>query len=183
LTSACWLPGYGCGSVSVPWLSASQTQFTLSPGARTTVTVTLNAGDPSVTQPGTYTAALDATADTPCLTPSVRVTLKARPPASWGKITGTVSGTDCSGTTTMLSGATVEISGSTASYTLSTRQQRDLRALARSGPEPADSHCRRRQLADRPGHGHHQGGKDGHSELHADTIVVLGTIASGRTAR
>lgn len=63
------LADYGCGSVSVPWLSQSQTQFTLSPGARTTV-VTLNAGDPSVTQPGTYTATLDATSDIPYLTPA-----------------------------------------------------------------------------------------------------------------
>jgi hypothetical protein len=104
----------------VPWLSESKTQFTLSPGARTTVAVTLNAGDPSVSQPATYTAALDISTNTPYLTPPVGVTLNAQPPATWGKITGIVSGTSCSATASALTGAEVNIIGSTAGRVLIT---------------------------------------------------------------
>jgi hypothetical protein len=115
------LPGYGsCGDTKVPWLSESQTSFTLNPGATTTVTVTLNAGDPSVTQPGAYTARLAVSDDTPYRTIPVGVTMTVTPPKTWGKITGTVSGTSCSGTTGQISGATVQINGRTSSYTLKT---------------------------------------------------------------
>jgi N-acetylneuraminic acid mutarotase len=115
------LPGYtSCGITDVPWMSESQTQITLNPGQQTTVTVTLNAGDASVTQPGAYTAGLQVNDDTPYKTSPVNVTLNVTPPKSWGKITGTVSGTACGGTTGPLKGATVQIDGTIANYTLKT---------------------------------------------------------------
>jgi hypothetical protein len=115
------LPGYAsCGGTDVPWLSESQTSFTLNPGATTTVTFTLNAGDPSVTQPGAYTARLGVSDDTPYRTSPVVVTMAVTPPKTWGKITGTVWGTSCGGSTAPISGATVQIDGRASSYTLKT---------------------------------------------------------------
>ncbi|MCW2935728.1 MAG: peptidase and in kexin sedolisin, partial [Actinomycetia bacterium] len=116
------LPGYtACGTnATAPWMSASQTQFTLNPGQQATVTVTLNAGDPSVTEPGAYTAGLTVSDDTPYKTSPVNVTMNVTPPKTWGKITGTVTGLACSGTTGLLKGAAVQINGTTADYTLKT---------------------------------------------------------------
>jgi hypothetical protein len=115
------LPGYGsCGGTEVPWLSESQTSFTLNPGATTTVTVTVNAGDPSVTQPGAYTARLAVSDDTPYRTSPLGVTMTVAPPKTWGKITGTVSGVSCSAGTAPIPGATVQINGGASSYTLKT---------------------------------------------------------------
>jgi hypothetical protein len=115
------LPGYAtCGVTDVPWLSESATSFTLNPGASTKVTVTLDASDPSITQPGAYTASLTVSDDTPYRTSPVGVTMNATPPKTWGKITGTVSGKACSGTTSPITGATVQIDTWAASYTLKT---------------------------------------------------------------
>jgi len=119
--SAEQLPGYAsCGITHVPWLSESATLLTIAPGASATVTVTLNAADPSVTQPGAYTASLSVSDDTPYSTSPIGVTMTATPPKTWGKITGTVSGTACSGTTAPIAGATVQIDTWAASYTLKT---------------------------------------------------------------
>jgi hypothetical protein len=115
------LPGYAsCGVSDVPWLSESEDTLTLQPGASATVAVTLDAGDTSVTQPGTYTASLAVTDDTPYSTPAVGVSLIATPPNTWGKITGTVTGTACNGTPESLAGATVQIDTWANSYTLKT---------------------------------------------------------------
>jgi hypothetical protein len=46
----------------------------------------------SITQPGTYTASVVLTGDTPYPTPSVDVTMVVQPPKTWGKIAGTVTG-------------------------------------------------------------------------------------------
>jgi N-acetylneuraminic acid mutarotase len=120
--SAEQLPGYTtCGTTAdVPWMSESQTTFTLNPGQQATVTVTLNAGDASVTQPGAYTTGLQVSDDTPYKTSPVSVTMNVTPPKTWGKITGTVAGLACAGTTGPLKGASVQIDGATASYTLKT---------------------------------------------------------------
>jgi N-acetylneuraminic acid mutarotase len=115
------LPGYGsCGVTKVGWMSESTDSFTVNPGTSVTVTVTLNAGDPSVTQPGAYAANLLVSDDTPYSTSPVGLTMNATPPHSWGKITGTVSGLECNGTTVPLPGAAVQIDGSATSYTLKT---------------------------------------------------------------
>jgi N-acetylneuraminic acid mutarotase len=115
------LPGYtACDTATVPWLSESQAGFTLNPGQQTTVTVTLNAGDASVTLPGAYTTGLQVSDDTPYTTSPVNVTMNVTPPKTWGKITGTVSGLACSHTTGPLTGAQVQVDGSAADYTLTT---------------------------------------------------------------
>jgi hypothetical protein len=101
------LTGYDdCGSgTPVPWLSVSPATATLQPGQSITATVTMNAGDPSVTQPGTYTAQVNVESNTPYQL-SIPVTMTVTPPPSWGEVTGTV--TDAS-TGTPVSGATVQI--------------------------------------------------------------------------
>ena len=113
------LPGLqDCGSVvpDVSWLSESATSLTLAAGASTTVTVTLNAGVPDVTQPGTLTASLAISTDTPYKVAPVGVTLTVNPPKTWGKIAGTVTST----AGTPIAGATVQINTWAASYTLKT---------------------------------------------------------------
>jgi Carboxypeptidase regulatory-like domain/Kelch motif len=111
------LPGYGdCGGDT--WLSAHPPAATIAPGQSATITVTLNAADPSVTQPGRYTATLELASDTPYGTRSIPVTLTATPPASWGQVHGTVAGKTCSGTTTPVVGATVQVSGAHGTWEL-----------------------------------------------------------------
>jgi N-acetylneuraminic acid mutarotase len=116
------LPGYGgCdGGAGVPWLSLSHSQLTLAPGQRATVTVTLNAADPSVSQPGTYTATLTAEASTPYLSPVANVALAASPPRTWGELSGTVEGKACDGSTAALAGVAVQIDSAAGSWTLTT---------------------------------------------------------------
>ena len=111
------LPGYDqTHPADVTWLSESADTVTLQPGASTTVTVTLDASVPEVTQPGTYTARLALGTDTPYPPGSIGVSLTVKPPATWGKITGTVT-TSGGGP---LAGATVQITTWAAHYTLQT---------------------------------------------------------------
>jgi hypothetical protein len=112
------LPGFtDCAPVAdVPWLSESATQVTIRPGGHTTVTLTLDPTAASITQPGTYPASLVLTTDTPYQTPPVDVTMTVKPPATWGKIAGTLTSTDGK----LLTGATVQIETWANSYTLRT---------------------------------------------------------------
>ncbi|MGI8416402.1 MAG: carboxypeptidase regulatory-like domain-containing protein, partial [Nakamurella sp.] len=113
------LAGYDQGgNTDVPWLSEDPTDLTLAPGASATVTVTLNAADPSIAQPGVYTAAVTATTDTPYSVPSIAVNMTLTPPASWGKIAGSVTTVDKTGAA--VPGATVELDGWAQTYTLTT---------------------------------------------------------------
>jgi N-acetylneuraminic acid mutarotase len=116
------LPGYGgCdGGAGVPWLSLSKSQLTLVPGQRATVTVTLNAADPSISQPGTYAATLLADATTPYLPPAAGVALTASPPRTWGELAGTVEGKACDGSSAPLAGVTVQVDSAAGSWTLTT---------------------------------------------------------------
>ena len=105
LTFADTLPGYDrCGPVSVPWLQAGKTSFTVPAGQSVTVPMTLDSS--RVTQPGTYTAGLTVGADTPQQVPPVTVTLTVNPPKTWGEITGTVTSAS---TGKPIAGATVVI--------------------------------------------------------------------------
>jgi N-acetylneuraminic acid mutarotase len=116
------LPGFDqCESASdVPWLSENPSSFTVAPGATVTVTVTLDASASVVTQPGAYAAQLNIRTNTPYQYAPVPVTMNVTPPASWGKIAGTVVGVNCDGSTTPLAGATVQIDTWAAHYTLRT---------------------------------------------------------------
>jgi len=112
------LPGFtDCApSAEVPWLSESTNRVSLAPGAHATVTLTLDPSVPSVTQPGTETASLLLTADTPDPAAQVDVNMLVQPPATWGKIAGTLTAPD----TTPIAGATVQVGGRAGSYTLKT---------------------------------------------------------------
>ncbi len=114
------LPGYAaCDTADpVPWLTGTPATATLPAGGSTQVTITLDAR--TVSQPGTYTAVLNVRNDTPYETGSVRATITVTPPLSWGKITGTVTGVTCSGSSAAVPGATVAIDGKVSDYTLRT---------------------------------------------------------------
>ena len=121
LNTAAVLSGYGqADNSAAPWLSLSATSVTLAPGKSATVTVTLHAADPSIVQPGAYTAALLFLSDTPYQGRTVPVTMTVKPPSTWGKITGAVQHTDKSGKLVPISGVTVQIDSWTAHYTLHT---------------------------------------------------------------
>ncbi|RIV37283.1 peptidase S8 [Micromonospora radicis] len=84
----------------LPWLATSPSTFTLAPGAAQTVTVTLTAtAEAGVAQPGRYAGELAIASDTPYPVTPVSVETNVSPPASWGKIQGTVTGTTCGGVT------------------------------------------------------------------------------------
>lgn len=92
------LDGCGGGAGDVPWLSTSESSFTLAPGASKTVRVTMTAtAQAGVDQPGTYTAGLTLVSDTPYQAPETDVTMTVTPPNSWGKIQGTATTEPCSG--------------------------------------------------------------------------------------
>jgi N-acetylneuraminic acid mutarotase len=115
------LPGYSsCGVTKVPWLKENRTTFTVNPGQSVTVSVTMNAANKTVTQPGTYTASLAIGQNTPYAVPQVDTTMVANPPATWGEIAGTVTGLVCKAPSTPLAGATVQINTWATSYTLKT---------------------------------------------------------------
>jgi N-acetylneuraminic acid mutarotase len=117
LTASEVLPGMvDCGETTdVSWLSLSPTTLALAPGASATVTVKVDANVPDVTQPGTYTAGIGVSTDTPYSVPKVSVSMTVKPPKTWGKIAGTVTGP--SGP---LAGATVQINTWATHYTLKT---------------------------------------------------------------
>ena len=121
LNTAAVLPGYDQGGgAGVPWLSLSATSVTVAPGKSAKITVTLNAADPSIVQPGTYTASLLFGSDTPYALAAVPVTLKVSPPATWGKIAGVVQYANASGTLVPIPGATVQVDTWATHYTLHT---------------------------------------------------------------
>jgi subtilisin family serine protease len=86
-------------AAEVPWLSENPSSFTLAPGASQKVTVTLAATTAAgVTQPGDYTAEIAVRSNSPYPVSAVDVTMHVLPPASWGKISGTITGEGCAGT-------------------------------------------------------------------------------------
>ena len=110
-----------CGVTDVPWLAESPTSATLQPGQSVTVTVTLSATTAAgVTQPGIETAQLGVSANTPYQVNPINVTMTVTPPSGWGKIAGTVTGTDCKGNTAPLRGALVQANGKTYVFSLKT---------------------------------------------------------------
>ena len=132
------LPGYGgcSGNGAAAWLSASPATATLQPGASVTVTVTMDAAAPDVPQPGVYAAGFTGGEDTPYPAIHVPVAMTVLPPPGWGELSGTVTGTACSGVTAPLPGVTVSITGSLQQLTVRTDAsgRYDAWLDARNGP-------------------------------------------------
>jgi N-acetylneuraminic acid mutarotase len=118
LTAFQVLPGYA-GGPTVPWLSETPSTLTVAPGSSATITVALNAADPSVAQPGSYQAVIELGVATPyAAQTTVPVTLTVTPPASWGEITGTVDYAGPDGKPVAIPGATVQVDSGGRHYTL-----------------------------------------------------------------
>jgi len=101
----------------VSWLSLDRTTATLAPGQQVTVRVTMTA---QVDQPGTYTAGVGIKENSPYSVQPVGVTMNVTPPLNWGKLMGTVSGTNCQGVSAPLPGAVVQVDSATSSFTFTT---------------------------------------------------------------
>ncbi|MET8942711.1 carboxypeptidase regulatory-like domain-containing protein [Streptomyces sp. NPDC004542] len=114
------LPGNdSCGTEpTVDWMSEDTTTATLAPGDSVKVRLSFDASGIAATQPGIWNARLVAQDDTPYAPQSVEVNLTQKAPATWGKIGGTVRGTACDATTSVIPGALVGIQGTDSEYTL-----------------------------------------------------------------
>jgi hypothetical protein len=88
----------------VPWLTVDPTTLTLDPGESAKVIATL---DSAVDQPGTYTGRINFATDSPYEVAPVAATMTITPPSTWGKVQGTVTGTDCAGAAAPIDEATV----------------------------------------------------------------------------
>lgn len=78
---------------SATWIQPVPSSGTVMDHTTQAVAVTLNAGDPQITQPGTYQGELKMSNNTPGNTMiSIPVTMIVNPPATWGKLQGTVQG-------------------------------------------------------------------------------------------
>lgn len=118
IANSSMLSGFGqCGGPArVRWLSLSSSYVTVKPGA----TVTLRVGFNSrvLSQPGSSSATLQVSDNTPYPVSSIGLKLTATPPRGWAKLTGTISGRACTGATSGLRGATVQINGARRSFTV-----------------------------------------------------------------
>ncbi len=93
------------------WVQPVPSSGTVADHAQQAVAVTLNAGDPAITQPGTYLADLKMSNNTPGMgTISIPVTMTVNAPATWGKLAGTVTGLGyCDSDPAPIAGATVTV--------------------------------------------------------------------------
>ncbi|MGW4498735.1 S8 family serine peptidase [Micromonospora sp. NPDC004336] len=105
------------GAADVSWMTIDRTAATLAPGEQVTVTVGMTA---NVDQPGTYSGSVAIKENTPYTVPPVAVTMNVRPPSTWGKLMGTVTGTSCQGAGAPLPGAVVQIDSWAMSWTFAT---------------------------------------------------------------
>ncbi|MGO0577493.1 S8 family serine peptidase [Ornithinimicrobium panacihumi] len=102
------LPGYDdCGGsgADVDWLTVDPMELTIPAGESASVEVVT---DGDVAQPGTYTAGIKVKANSPQRLDTIPVTMVVSPPKNWGKLMGTVSGTDGK-STDPIQGAVVDI--------------------------------------------------------------------------
>jgi hypothetical protein len=110
-----------CGVTDVPWLAENPTTGTLQPGQSVNVVVTFSATTAAeVTQPGTYTAQIVVRSNTPTRVDPINATMNVTPPKGWGKIAGTVTGTNCNGNTAPLQGVQVQANGKNYTFSLKT---------------------------------------------------------------
>ncbi|OKI64032.1 peptidase S8 [Micromonospora sp. CB01531] len=117
------LPGFEeCAErpADVSWMTIDKTSATLAPGEKITVTVGMTA---NVDQPGTYSGSIGIKENTPYTVQPVPVTMNAQPPGTWGKLLGTVTGTNCQGVSAPLQGATVQVDSKANSWTFTTDAQ------------------------------------------------------------
>jgi subtilisin family serine protease/N-acetylneuraminic acid mutarotase len=109
------LPGFDqcdeTGGDRVPWLAADAPGGTLAPGESVEVTLTFSAtAAAGVDQPGDHRGWLSLLEDTPFQNHPIEVGLDVTPPASWARITGTVTGlARCDGPAEPVAGALVRI--------------------------------------------------------------------------
>jgi len=97
----------------VAWLSAEPVTGTVAVGSQGIVDVNLDAGVPEVNQPGDYYGQLQIHNDTPYGDFYVPVTMTVNAPASWGELSGVVTGLEqCDVAGNPLEGATVFIEAS-----------------------------------------------------------------------
>lgn len=126
-----------CGIVNVPWLAETPTTATLQPGQSTTVTVTLSATPADkVAQPGTYTAGLGVSNDTPYTVNPIGITMTVTPPNGWGKADGTVTGTSCTQGTAPVYDVLVQANSKTYTFSLPTNRNGSYAFWAPVGSNP-----------------------------------------------
>ncbi|WP_233513630.1 S8 family serine peptidase [Micromonospora craterilacus] len=101
----------------VSWMTIDKTAVTLAPGQKVTVTVGMTA---SVDQPGTYNGLVSIKQNTPYTVQPVVVTMNVQPPKSWGKLTGTVTGTSCQGASAPIADALVQVDSKRLSWSFAT---------------------------------------------------------------
>ena len=114
------LPGFEeCaeGGADVSWMTIDKSAATLAPGEKVTVKVGITA---NVDQPGVYSGGVSIKENTPYAVPPVTVTMDAKPPATWGKLLGTVTGKPCSGAAAPIPGAIVQVDSWAMSFTFAT---------------------------------------------------------------
>jgi N-acetylneuraminic acid mutarotase len=114
------LAGYDQPHGDAPWLTESAAKLTVKAGGSVSVRLTLDASAMTSADAGSHRAALLVDSDTPYGSPSLPVTMTVVPPAGWGLLTGTVTGTAADGTTAPLAGAVVEVDSKNGDFTLAT---------------------------------------------------------------
>jgi uncharacterized repeat protein (TIGR01451 family) len=106
----------------VPWLSESPISGTIAALTAQSVVVSFDASVPQITQPGQYYAQVKIKEDTPYSIANTPVTMTVTAPATWGKLSGTVTGLGhCDADPVSLANATVSVqSGDGMTWTLTT---------------------------------------------------------------
>ncbi|MGW0800641.1 carboxypeptidase regulatory-like domain-containing protein [Streptomyces sp. NPDC002692] len=116
------LPGWDQAHGDVPWLAALARKLTVKAHGSARIRLTLDAGAMTAADSGAHRAALVVDTDTPYGAVSLPVTMTVVPPADWGRLTGTVTGTTPAGEAVPLAGATVDIDAPDAALTVATAQ-------------------------------------------------------------
>jgi uncharacterized membrane protein len=111
----------GGAATDIPWLSESPITGTVAALDSQTIDVTFDASIPEITQPGDYQATLRITTDTPYDDPTIPVTMTVVPPATYGRVAGTVTGLGyCDDDPAAIEGAQVVVVGATKTITVTT---------------------------------------------------------------